>query len=367
VEFLGFTAPLPHSVRPSGPIKYFNGGTGVDWISRIPQFFCSYTNLSVFVHEAARIRKEKNLVVGKSALHKLLLGNVSDFRHESFCYSDDLHPKDMEHISRSRSRGLLIVRDIREMSNSYLSQFRDVPALTVLFPLIYHSTKVRCEDYADICIPDNYLLKTIPRESTGICSNSDWWTNIEKPKILVFPGKLYERKGQLAFLQYVGEASLRGYTLKFYGKVLDGSYRDLVREKCTEQGLTCEFYGVVSHEELMKAYLNSSGIISFGVSEIDPNPRVVVESLSCNKPVLLGPETVTASKVVENFPLIGRKVSDVNETRETFQLWIQQEYGNAPRNFYDVYASEGTVYSNFVRVIHDRIFRTNWTRQYAMQ
>ena len=51
-------------------------------------------------------------------------------------------------------------------------------------------------------------------------------------------------------------------------------------------------------EMLMKAYLNSSGIISFGVTETDPNPRVVVESFACNKPVFLGPETVTALKTI---------------------------------------------------------------------
>ena len=111
-------------------------------------------------------------------------------------------------------------------------------------------------------------------------------------------------------------------------------------------------------------YMNSSGVISFGINEIDPNPRVVVESLACNKPVFLGPDTVTASITEEHFPYIGQKVKHLNETHEIFMQWVNRDYGEAPRQFFDTYASEGTVYSHLIRIILEKDFRTSWHREY---
>ena len=359
VEFLGFTAPIPQSVK-SARVRYFNDGSGLDWISRMPQFFCLNTNLRVFVHEATRVRYNKGLRIGQDALHELVSRET-----EHFCQSIDLQEKDREFLSRSRSRGLLIVRDIKEISKPYLTFDNTVPALTVLFPLAYHRTKSLCESVADVCIPDNYLIKTIPHDALGACAHSGWWTPRAKYLNIIFPGKIYTRKGQLEFLLHADGALLRRYTLKFYGRVMDEDYNDSVKKVCNDKGLTCEFYGPVSHEELMKSYKNSSGIVSFGVVERDPNPRIVVESFACNKPVLLGPETVTSSTSERHFPAIGRKVRILNETREIFRQWIMRDYGKAPRKFFDAYASEGSVYSHLIGLILEKKYATNWNREYS--
>jgi len=120
--------------------------------------------------------RERKLFIRESAMQKLQRRNISDLGDDVFCYSGDLSSQDKEFLARSRSRGLLIVRDIREISKSYLSHYASLPALTVLFPLVYHSTKTRHEDYAGVCIPDNYLLKTIPLQAATVCSKPDWWT-----------------------------------------------------------------------------------------------------------------------------------------------------------------------------------------------
>ena len=357
VIFKGFTAPLPVDEKLAlamveSDLKYFNGGSGADWISRVPRFACLHTNLTVYVQEAGRVRHNRRLN-DSTDVHRL-----EPRSDGAFCYSVALSPGELEAIRAKRAAQLLVVRDIRELSPGYHQKWlaASVPALTALFPLQYYSTRSKCVDLADVCIPDNYLVKTISAEAAAVCLQAKSALQ-ERPRTLIMAGKLYGRKGQLQFLRAVDRTLLQNYTLKFYGRILDKTYYQEVHSECTRRQVRCEFKDEVGHGELMVAYSRAQGVISFGIDEIDPNPRVIVESLACNVPVLVGPTTRLAATVEAQFPSIGRRVSQIDHADAVFREWLRRDYGTKPRQFFERFADEKTVY---LELFGNITFNSSW-------
>ena len=359
VLFIGFTAPLPQNSS-----EYFNKGPGTDWIARLPQFVASNSNATVYVCESGRIIKE-NLGREDSSVHKLVPKTLVSSKCGSISVSND--------DARLLKFDLVVVRQTAEIGLMRRIFGNDPPKFTAIFPLQYRLKKKssNCKLLADVCIPDNYLFKGLVKDVVKKCAHSDrrtsFLTHANKKKLLLFPAKIYPRKGQYEFLESIRAQLLQQFTIRFIGPKSDPVYADKVANICNTKNLSCEFSGRLPQEDILKIFKEDSvyGVVSFGFGEIDPNPRIVGESLSCGIPVLVGPTTLVPEIVETHFPSIGSRIRNLDEANDVFAEWISRNFSITPTQFYRDHGSEKTIYESlFMNIYKNSSWRTGWAKVY---
>jgi lipopolysaccharide biosynthesis glycosyltransferase len=352
VLFIGFTAP-----RPEDSAHFFNGGTGKDWIARLPQHVSVYSNATVYVCEAGRIIKER-LRKGDAFIHKLIPKALNTAECDSV--------RVLEADARQLQFDLVVVRQIAEVG-LYRRVWGDTPPkLTAIFPLQYKNTKSNCAFYGDVCIPDNFLFKGLDDTTAALCLRAmNTYNSMTNKKVILYPAKIYPRKGQLEFINSVSAESLRIFIIRFIGPERDTVYYETLKDSCKDKNLSCEFWGSIPHSQILEQFRSAFGVISFGVGEVDPNPRIVGEALSCGLPVLVGPLTVVSEMVEDNFPYIGQRITNNSDASKVFKNWSERDYSDKPLSFFRKYGSEKEVFERLFRNIYDNSsWRTNWKRLY---
>lgn len=359
--FLGFTAP-----RPENNSEYFNRGSGNDWIARLPQFVATFSNATVYVCESGRIINEK---LGKydSSVHKLIPYSLRN----SKCGSISVPESDARLIQFD----LVIVRQTAEIGLMRRIWGEAPPKLTAIFPLQYKIGKKNsnCRFLGDVCIPDNHLFKGFTHEIVQKCTplelnhRHDYFER----KYILFPAKIHPRKGQLEFIESVHAQLLKIFTIMFIGPLeSDPAYAEEVKGLCEDKELFCEFPGRLPQNEIFELIRagNVFGVVSFGISDADPNPRIVGESLSCGLPVLIGPMTLVPDVVESHFPSIGSRVHNLSEASAVFSDWIRQNFSVSPSLFYRDHGSEKTTYEYLFKNVFDNpSWRTGWGRSYPKE
>lgn len=354
--FVGFTAP-----RPENSSEYFNRGSGNDWIARLPQFVASNSKATVYVCESGRIIRE-NLGSGDSSVHKLIPTSL----HNSKCGSKSVSPVD----ARLLKFDVVVVRQTAEIPLMRRIFGDDPPNLTAIFPLQYRLKKKNsnCQLIADVCIPDNYLFKGLGKDMVKKCAPyGRAITHSSKRQLLLYPAKIYPRKGQLEFLQSIRAELLQRFTIQFIGPKNDLVYAEKVANLCTEKELSCVFSGRLPQEDIFTLFKEGSvyGVVSFGFGDVDPNPRIVGESLSCGVPVIVGPTTIVPEIVESHFPTIGSRIRNLNEANEVFADWINRNFSQEPTHFYQDHGSEKKIYESlFMNIYQNSSWRTGWTKRY---
>ena len=106
------------------------------------------------------------------------------------------------------------------------------------------------------------------------------------------------------------------------------------------------------------------GVVSFGFGEVDPNPRIVGESLSCGVPVIVGPTTIVPEIVEFHFPTIGSRIRNLDEANEVFADWINRNFSQEPTHFYHDHGSEKKIFESlFMNIYQNSSWRTGWTKR----
>ena len=111
---------------------------------------------------------------------------------------------------------------------------------------------------------------------------------IDTPKkIILFPARLTNWKGQLEFIDVIKKIDIQNLLVLFAGDIKNDSYTRLVRDKIHKDNLTniCKILGSVNQDEMRRLYQIADLSVSFPL-RAEGFGRIISESLYSNTPVL---------------------------------------------------------------------------------